>query len=104
LRLQHCCGVESQLLHDRHPVKHGSLDRAVERVCNLLSGTAFRCRQTVTDISEKGKPVRVNGELVNETEYDSNLLMFLLKAYDRKRFGDKSQVDVKFPTRIEDLP
>jgi hypothetical protein len=52
----------------------------------------------------KGKPVRVNGELVYETEYDSNLLIFLLKGYDRKRFGDKNQVDVKFPTRIEDLP
>ena len=54
----------------------------------------------------KGKPVRVNGELVYETEYDSNLLMFLLRAYDPKRFGDK--IDTTFGPNwsgnLEDLP
>ena len=55
----------------------------------------------------KGKQVRDSeGRLVYETEYDSNLLMFLLKAYDRKRFGDK--VDTTFGPNwngnLEDLP
>jgi len=54
----------------------------------------------------KGKPVRVSGELVYETEYDSNLLMFLLRAYDPKRFGDKLRTtfDANWSGNLEDLP
>ena len=54
----------------------------------------------------KGKPIRVNGELVYETEYDSQLLMFLLKACDRKRFGDKPDTTLgpNWSGNLEDLP
>ena len=55
----------------------------------------------------KGKPVRVNGELVYETEYDSNLLMFLLRAYRCKR-GSANSIDTTFGPNwsgnLEDLP
>lgn len=54
----------------------------------------------------KGKPVVYKGEIVYETEFDSQLIMFLLKAYDRKRFGDK--IDTTFGPNwngnLEDLP
>jgi hypothetical protein len=55
-------------------------------------------------LTYKGKPIRIQGEHLYETTYSDSLLQFLLKAYDREGFGDKSQLDVKFPTRIEDLP
>jgi hypothetical protein len=55
----------------------------------------------------KGKPCKLaDGTYAYETEYSDNLLMFLLKAYDRKRFGDK--IDTTFGPNwsgnIEDLP
>jgi hypothetical protein len=41
-----------------------------------------------------------------KTEYDPNLLMFLLKAYDCKRFGDKVRTtfDANWNGNLEDLP
>jgi hypothetical protein len=57
-------------------------------------------------VTYKGKPVKVNGEILCEVEYDSQALMFLLKSYDRKRFGDK--IDTTFGPNwsgnLEDLP
>jgi small nuclear ribonucleoprotein (snRNP)-like protein len=46
------------------------------------------------------------GRLVYETEYDSHLLMFPLKSYDRKRFGDKIEntFGPNWEGSIEDLP
>jgi hypothetical protein len=50
--------------------------------------------------------VKVNGEIVYETEFDSQLAMFLLKAWDRKTYGDK--IDTTFGPNwsgnLEDLP
>jgi len=59
-------------------------------------------------VTFKGKPVRdpVTGGWLYETEFDSQVLMFLLKNYDRKRFGDK--IDTTFGPNwsgnLEDLP
>ena len=59
-------------------------------------------------VTYKGKPVKdpVTGGWLYEVEYDSQLIMFLLKAYDRKRFGDK--IDTTFGPNwngnLEDLP
>jgi hypothetical protein len=59
-------------------------------------------------VTFKGKPVRdpVTGGWLYETEFDSQVLMFLLKSYDRKRFGDK--IDTTFGPNwngnLEDLP
>jgi hypothetical protein len=58
-------------------------------------------------VTYKGKPVKdVDGKFLYETVRDSQLLMFLLKAYDRKRFGDK--IDTTFGPNwngnLEDLP
>ena len=55
----------------------------------------------------KGEHVRDSeGRLVYETEFDSNLLMFLLRAYDPKRFGDKLRTtfDANWSGNLEDLP
>jgi hypothetical protein len=55
----------------------------------------------------KGEHVRDSeGGLVYETEYDSNLLMFLLRAYDPKRFVDKLRTtfDANWSGNLEDLP
>jgi len=58
-------------------------------------------------VTYKGKPVRdIDGKFLYETERSDNLLMFLLKNYDRKRFGDK--IDTTFGPNwsgnLEDLP
>jgi len=59
-------------------------------------------------VTYKGRPVKdpVTRGWLYETEFDSQLLMFLLKNYDRKRFGDK--IDTTFGPnwngRLEDLP
>ena len=42
----------------------------------------------------KGKPIRICGEIVYETEYSDALLIQLLKAYNPEKFGDKRQVEV----------
>ena len=43
----------------------------------------------------KGRPVKLSdGTYLFETEYSDNLLMFLLKSYDRERFGDKTENNV----------
>jgi len=55
----------------------------------------------------KGEHVRDSeGRLVYETEFSDNLLMFLLKAYDPKRFGDKLRAtfDANWSGNLEDLP
>lgn len=57
-------------------------------------------------VTYKGTPVVFRGQIVYETEFDSQLIMFLLKNYDRKRFGDK--IDTTFGPNwngnLEDLP
>ena len=40
----------------------------------------------------KGKPVIVKGEPIYETEYSDRLLEFVLKANDRKKFGDQIKI------------
>jgi len=42
--------------------------------------------------------------MLYETEYSDSLLQFLLKANNPDKFKDRSQMDVNFPTRWEDLP
>ena len=55
-------------------------------------------------VTYKGKPIRVQGDYLYETEYDSQLLMFLLKAYDRDKFGDRTQIDITKIQKFEDIP
>jgi hypothetical protein len=57
-------------------------------------------------VTYKGQPVIYKGQIVYETEFDSQALMFLLKAYDRKRFGDKMEntFTQNWDGNIEDLP
>jgi hypothetical protein len=51
----------------------------------------------------QGKRVYINGRPLYEHEYSDAMLMFLLKPGDRERFGDKSQLDLKWSGRLEDL-
>jgi hypothetical protein len=53
-------------------------------------------------VTYKGKPVVYRGQVVYETEFDSQLIMFLLKNYDRKRFGDK--IDTIFGPNWSGIP
>jgi hypothetical protein len=57
-------------------------------------------------VTYKGKPVRINGEYLYEVVRSDNLLMFLLKAHDPKRFGDKIKTtfDANWSGNLEDLP
>lgn len=57
-------------------------------------------------VTYKGKPVRINGEYLYEVVRSDNLLMFLLKAHDPKRFGDKLRTtfDANWNGNLEDLP
>lgn len=57
-------------------------------------------------VTYKGKPVRINGEYLYEVMRSDNLLMFLLKAHDPKRFGDKLRTtfDANWSGNLEDLP
>jgi hypothetical protein len=59
-------------------------------------------------VTFKGRPVKdpVTGGWLYETEFDSQVLMFLLKAYDRKRFGDKLDTTLgpNWNGNLEDLP
>lgn len=55
----------------------------------------------------KGRPVKLSdGTYLFETEYSDNLLMFLLKSYDRERFGDKTEntFGPNWNGNLEDLP
>jgi len=50
------------------------------------------------------KAIYFKGKIVGyETERSDQLLMFLLKAYDRPRFGDKRETTLRVE-RWEDLP
>ena len=57
-------------------------------------------------VTYKGKPVRINGEYLYEVVRSDSLLMFLLKAHDPKRFGDriKTTFDANWSGNIDDLP
>jgi hypothetical protein len=57
-------------------------------------------------VTYKSKPVRINGEYLYEVVRSDNLLMFLLKAYDRRRFGDKVEntFTQDWSGNLEDLP
>jgi hypothetical protein len=57
-------------------------------------------------VTYKGKPVRINEEYLYEVVRSDNLLMFLLKAYDRKRFGGKIDTTIgpNWNGNLEDLP
>jgi hypothetical protein len=48
-------------------------------------------------VTYEGKSVKdpVTGGFLHEPEFDSQMIMFLLKAYDRKRFGDKIETTFK---------
>jgi hypothetical protein len=52
----------------------------------------------------KGKQVFVEGRPLYETQYSDQLLMFLLKAYDRERFGDQIKMDLSQIKTINDVP
>ena len=43
----------------------------------------------------KGRQVYVDGEPLYEHQYSDSLLMFLLRAYDREKFGDRQVVELK---------
>jgi hypothetical protein len=59
-------------------------------------------------VTYKGKPVKdpVTGGWLYETQCDTQLIMFLLKAYDPQRFGDKihATFDANWSGNLEDLP
>jgi hypothetical protein len=59
-------------------------------------------------VTYKGKPVKdpETGGWLYEYEYDGQMVQFLLKAYDPKRFGDKLKTtfDANWSGNLEDLP
>lgn len=71
-------------------------DFALENATDVLHAAAFQraVHGVEEDVWHKGKE---GAEVVGQvTKYDSQLLMFLLKAHDRARFGDK--VETKHDT------
>ena len=46
-------------------------------------------------VLHKGKQVYVDGEPLYEHQHSDSLLMFLLRAYDREKFGDRQVVELK---------
>ena len=54
-------------------------------------------------VTYKSKPVVYRGQIVYEIEFDSQLIVFLLKNYDRKRFGDTT-FGPNWNGNLEDLP
>ncbi len=51
----------------------------------------------------KGKQVYVDGEPLYEYRYSDALMMFLLRAYDRERFGDRQVIELKLDDWDGDL-
>jgi len=51
----------------------------------------------------KGKQVYVDGKPLYEYQYSVALLMFLLRAYDREKFGDRQVIELKLEDWDGDL-
>ena len=51
----------------------------------------------------KGKQVYVDGEPLYEYQYSDALMMFLLRAYDREKFGDRQVIELKLEDWDGDL-
>jgi hypothetical protein len=103
--IDHCnlspisCGTSSEsILRGTKNTLHGlSVTISYFTMVTILTNAVTKAARPVRD--SEGRPVC-------ETEFSDNLLMFLLKAYDRKRFGDK--IDTTFGPNwsgiLEDLP
>jgi hypothetical protein len=57
-------------------------DEAVRRACEGVKKPLFY----------KGDPIRIHGEIVYETEFSDQLLIFLLKANNPDRFADRQRI------------
>ena len=55
---------------------------AVRRACEGVKKPLFY----------KGEPIRIHGEIVYETEFSDQLLIFLLKANNPDRFADRQRI------------
>ena len=50
---------------------------------------------TAKPVLYKGRQVYVDGEPLYEHQHSDTLLMFLLRAYDREKFGDRQVLELK---------
>ena len=58
---------------------------------------------TAKPVLHKGKQVYVDGEPLYEHQHSDALLMFLLRAYDREKFGDRQVLELKLEDWDGDL-
>ena len=67
------------------------------RAARTLEDEAVRRAKdgTAKPVLCKGKQVYVDGEPLYEHQYSDALMMFLLRAYDREKFGDRQLIELK---------
>jgi len=58
---------------------------------------------TAKPVLYKGRQVYVDGEPLYEHQHSDSLLMFLLRAYDREKFGDRHVIEPKLEDWDGDL-
>ena len=58
---------------------------------------------TAKPVLYKGRQVYVDGEPLYEHQHSDTLLMFLLRAYDREKFGDRQVLELKLEDWDGDL-
>jgi len=85
------CGVDRTTHYNwlkRFPEYAQAFDRARIEVAGMLEDEAFRRAYQGTE-----KPVTIAGQRELIREYDSQLLMFLLKCRNREVFGDRASFE-----------
>ena len=88
------------------PTYQARFEAARQRAVDTLADEAVRrARDGVKRlVTYQGKAVRHEGQVVWETLYSDAILMFLLKAWDRKTFGDAVKIDLSSIKTINDVP
>ena len=80
-------------------------EEARKQATRALEDAAIRRAKegTAKPVLHKGKQVYVDGEPLYEHQYSDALLMFLLRAYDREKFGDRQVIELKLEDWDGDL-
>jgi hypothetical protein len=78
---------------------------AQERAGRTLEDEAVRRAKDGIEkpVLYKGRQVYVDGEPLYEHQHSDTLLMFLLRAYDREKFGDRQVIELKLEDWDGDL-
>ena len=87
------------------PTYPARFEEARKQATRALEDAAIRRAKegTAKPVLHKGKQVYVDGEPLYEHQYSDALLMFLLRAYDREKFGDRQVIELKLEDWDGDL-